>query len=810
MTDERRLSLAGVGLVKWTVRIPSDVELPPLLRETPWSLTDTESYELIGYLLEQMLTRRAVALPVGPGWPDWSQVAQWSAQSFALAPPGRRRGVVQWGGPQSAVVTHYLRRLLGVTNREENARCAKVLMAAVWHALRDRDRRHRAEERLLTAGQGKLDGTFQLNPRWLRVNLASAADLWQCNQCAGLSAHNVRGVCPRNGCPGSLGLIDMRRIVENHYRLLYESPDLPAAMVAEEHTAQIESRDARRRQEEFKQGHTHLLSSSTTFEVGVDLGDLDVVFLRNVPPEPFNYTQRVGRAGRRDRPGLALTYCRRNPHDLYHYADPQERVIAGRVQPPRLRMRNEKIILRHMVAASLSAFFRAEENAARFRNVERFLADWTSPRAVADVKNFCLKNTALKEALCRIVPPDVQDTVGLSTDEWIDRICGPESRFAGVQTEVCSDFARMEELRGDLYRRRQSTGRVEARMRTVEGEPTLTFLSRKAVIPKYGFPVDVVELDTQSQNNARVSLQRDLSQAIAEYAPGGRVVADKLEWASYGVKRVAGREWQVRHYRYDDARSFTQWEEGDPSVPQDARKYLIPEFGFVTAWSNKTVKPQGRAQRFYTTRPFFRGFNADDRPVTQTILGVEVTQALPGTLVILCEGKGRAGFYICRSCGAHATKPRKSHRTPSNMECSGIWSSFSLGHELVTDVVRLRFPQVKDEWHAYSVGYAVLLGASEALDVPNTDLNMTITGVGDSGSPAIVLYDAVPGGAGLVAQLEDPSVLTRVIDLARDRVGGTCGCDSSCYGCLRSYRNQFAHPHLTRLRALETLEAVGG
>ena len=92
--------------------------------------------------------------------------------------------------------------------------------------------------------------------------------------------------------------------------------------------------------------------------------------------------------------------------------------------------------------------------------------------------------------------------------------------------------------------------------------------------------------------------------------------------------------------------------------------------------------------------------------------------------------------------------------------------------------------------------------------MPNTDLNVTITGVGESGSPAIVLYDAVPGGAGLVAQLEDPTVLARVIDLARDRVSGTCGCDSSCYGCLRSYRNQFAHPYLSRLRAAETLEGL--
>ena len=359
-----------------------------------------------------------------------------------------------------------------------------------------------------------------------------------------------------------------------------------------------------------------------------------------------------------------------------------------------------------------------EGNAGRFRNVEAFLSDWSIPRAVADVKAFCLANTALRNSLRRIVPENMHEAVGLSTDDWVDRICGHESRFARVESEICSDHARMEALRLELFSKRQSTGRVEARMRTVSRESTLNFLSRKAVIPKYGFPVDVVELDTQSQNSGGVALQRDLSQAIAEYAPGGRIVANKLEWASYGIKRVAGREWPVRHYQYDDARSFTQWEEGDPSVPDDARKYLIPEFGFVTAWSNKMAKPHGRAQRFYTTRPFFRGFNEGDDPSTQTIHGVEVTRALPGTLVILCEGKNRAGFYICRSCGAHATKPKKSHRSPSNMVCSGTWSSFSLGHELVTDVVRLKFPGVIDESHAYSLGYAVLLGASEALDVP--------------------------------------------------------------------------------------------
>ena len=133
---------------------------------------------------------------------------------------------------------------------------------------------------------------------------------------------------------------------------------------------------------------------------------------------------------------------------------------------------------------------------------------------------------------------------------------------------------------------------------------------------------------------------------------------------------------------------------------------------------------------------------------------------------------------------------------------------FSLGHELVTDVVRLQFPQLASEWSAYSVAYAVLLGAAEILDVPNTDLNVTITGSSKAGESAIVLYDNVPGGAGLVAQLERELVFGEMLRNARERVRGGCGCDSSCYGCLRSYRNQFAHLYLNRQKALEFLDAA--
>ena len=215
------------------------------------------------------------------------------------------------------------------------------------------------------------------------------------------------------------------------------------------------------------------------------------------------------------------------------------------------------------------------------------------------------------------------------------------------------------------------------------------------------------------------------------------------------------------------------------------------------------TEPRGRAKRLYTTRPFFRGF--DTQPETRTILDVEVTKAVPGVLVILCEGKRRQGFYICRDCGNHEVEPKIKHKSPSGVECRGTLSQFSLGHELATDVVRLQFPFLYEEWDAYSVAYAVLLGTADILDVPTTDLNVTITGGNQENESAVVLYDNIPGGAGLVEQLENEEIFIKVLFSARDRVSGNCGCDSSCYGCLRSYRNQFSHASLDRTRALEIL-----
>jgi len=806
LTPETRLSLSGVGLVRWSARWPAGLEPADMLAQTPWNLTREDALTITFLLLDSLRRDRAVELDTRDNVElDWSGLGLFGSQRFArLGPPHKQSQVVSWNGPQGWRV-HFLAKILERQGQPHTQarQIADQTLRSIWERLtRFSDIQPSAERLLIRVNDGR-----RLNPVWWRVEpLTDAHHLYRCDTCNRLETLSFDGVCPRRGCSGRLGSTDIAAIADNHYRMLYQG-GLRGKLEVEEHTAQLATERGREIQREFQEGHIHVLSCSTTFELGVDLGDLNTVFLRNVPPEPFNYVQRVGRAGRRaGSPGFAVTYCRRGPHDLYHFADPA-RLLSGRTKPPAISLENSRVAERHLTAVALSGFFRTEPG--RFERVSALIGDWSAPTFLSAVAAHLRDHQHHFVASLRAVfPPRVASDLGLDDGSWIERIAGSDSRLARAEIEVASDYRRIDELeeRERQARRYSQADWARRRKQTIAEEDVLSFLSRKAVIPKYGFPVDVVELDTQrigTQQASNVSLSRDLAIAIGEFAPTATLVASKREWQSYGLKKVPEREWERKNYKVCRRHNvMVTWNNGDaiPDLPcgdpAQQRTYVIPTFGFVTS-TKPPGTPTHRPLRMFTTRPYFlesRGtspeaidVSGNDGPIAT------IWKAVPGRMAVLSEGRKAGQFYICGSCGAGFLDMTSAanHKTPWNIDCAGSAARLSLGHEFVTDVVQIQFhmspgPQDATEdpaWLGYGVATALLEGMAEVIDVPTTDLNVTI-GRGGEGLPAIVLYDDVPGGAGLVARIEDLEVFRASLEAAHRRVQGSCECgeDTSCYG----------------------------
>ncbi|MHB1317954.1 MAG: DEAD/DEAH box helicase [Anaerolineae bacterium] len=125
-------------------------------------------------------------------------------------------------------------------------------------------------------------------------------------------------------------------------------------VTAAEHTAQVHSQVREEREGQFRSGSLPILFCSPTMELGIDIAQLNVVNMRNVPPSPANYAQRGGRAGRSGQPALVYTYCTRgSPHDQYYFRHAVD-MVAGAVAPPHLDLANEDLVLAHLDAVWLS------------------------------------------------------------------------------------------------------------------------------------------------------------------------------------------------------------------------------------------------------------------------------------------------------------------------------------------------------------------------------------------------------------------------------------------------------------------------
>ncbi len=842
---DRRNSLEGVGLVSFIPVIPKNWKPIKELQDSPWNLSNEEAIYVYHTFLNTLRFNMAITFPGdGPDPQDEFFAPRNREYKFRGEGSDITRGIYSFipaSGRLNARLEYLKKLYKRITGQnDENDECRRLL-GKIWEDIS----KNWTGNGIYQFSNSKDGVLFKLDYRYWKIVQEDKSSPWFiCDRCGVIVPVSVKGVCPTFNCNGNLEPIDSQKrdeISRNHYRYLYTKIS-PEKMTSHEHTAQLTTDYASNIQQRFIKGDVNVLSCSTTFELGVDLGELETIFLRNVPPEPSNYIQRAGRAGRRlDTIGFTLTFAQLRSHDLTYFKEPKK-MVDGRIKPPSVDIRNEKIVSRHLYSVVLSRFFREYPN--YFGTVESFFKlEGIEKSGTEKLREYIeTKPDLILQSLKRVIPQNLHSIFDIENWGWVDRLIGSDGALTIADIKIKDEFEKLEkfynskeeEWKNTRDQRKRNELNADMhwasnRKETIKRKQLIDFLASHTVIPKYGFPVDVVELAILSHITAakNIQLERDLRIAISEFAPSSQVVANGYIWESAGLRVVRDRTWPIYWYAVcpecehfyiqtgtidDTPPSITCRIHG--SIPRrDVHKFITPIFGFVTSKGYEPRKPgESRPKKEFTTRPYF--FNYKEPEEKQFFIGkfkIKCRYSTDGELAVVCKGRKGSGFWICFTCGAaFSERQRGKHKTPYGIECpSTLRGPLHLGHSFKTDVISISFvePQIgqKDDSFWYSLLYAVLEGASQALGIRRQDLDGCL--YPSEEGIMLILFDNVPGGAGHVKRLMNEENLNDVLKNALARVENcTCGLETSCYGCLRNYQNQFCHKYLKRKVILEFLK----
>jgi ATP-dependent helicase YprA (DUF1998 family) len=836
---DRRQSLEGTGMAEIAVAIPRRFEPPRALLQL--GFTETEVTDLFQLLLDTVRAGAAITMPEGVDIRD-DRFAPRNFE-FGLRENGSEKGVISW-----LPVSGFNRRLELLTKvfaRKGIEADPRTVLAGIWKHLIDADGPW--SDVLPCASDPKKGSLWRLS--WKRFEFLPLSEdhrPFRCGTCQRLWWRSVAAACPGWRCQGTLAQVERADdLLSNHYASLYREL-LPIGISVHEHTAQLTSARASSLQDDFTNGRINALSCSTTFELGVDVGEIQTVLLRNVPPSPANYIQRAGRAGRRaDSAALVVTFAQRRSHDLTHFDNPR-RMVDGYITPPVILLSNPSIVRRHMHSVAFAAFERkcVDEHTDAHRTVGEFFLATESEKDPADerfVEWLRSEPASVGDALARIVPPETIDFLGLSDWQWVEAMVtsDPDEPSFGWMGRAGDDarqqLATVRALIEDavVSENYGLAKRYQFLERTLSNRQLLGFLATRNVLPKYGFPVDVVELDLRGSGDAdaaNLELSRDLALAIQEYSPGSQVVAGKVLWVSTGLGVRSGHAWPTYKWaRCGDCDAFRQELDdlppcevcgSDKKAMGGAGTFVIPQFGFV---GQRHARPgESRPARQSAIESHFGAYR-DVAPDLETVDGlgglvsVQRRTSRQGRITVLNRGPMGRGFRLCEWCGfgepapvsGRKTKGPASHsdiRRPGR-QCKGGLVHRQLGHEYLTDVTEIRLGLSMEPAVARSTMYALLEGTA-TLSIARDDVDGTLHHVGHE-SPAIILFDSVPGGAGHARRIADR--LPELFRAALARVETCeCGPETSCYNCLRNYRNQIFHDALSRGDAAEVLRRVLG
>jgi ATP-dependent helicase YprA (DUF1998 family) len=547
--------------------------------------------------------------------------------------------------------------------------------------------------------------------------------------------------------------------------VLRAPPIRPIALIAAEHTAQLNVAQA---DEVFSKTEEHellfqdvdlgaddggrerpaidVLSCTTTMEVGIDIGTLSGVSLRNMPPARANYQQRAGRAGRRGNAVATVTaFGSADSHDEHYFTHPDQ-MIRGAVDDPTLTLDNPEIAHRHITAYVLQRYHQAKlpaiepEDQPHLFAVLGTVTDFKDRKKVLnriDLEEWLRVNeSALKADVSAWLPAELSDDDRKKLlDKLIDGVLRPIDEAiefdrsgagepsAGAEADTA---ASEDDPSGDGSIEEPDQEGEERPGRNPSSEKLLDRLLYKGVLPRYAFPTDVATFyvfdpigSTRFRPAFRFTPSQGLPVALSQYAPGKEVWIGNRLWTSGAIyspiKNDRFRAWQSRRLYYECevcryART-TALGDGERGERKDCEACGgVGTFGRATYW----IRPPGFAHPVSQAE----GTSPDDQPAKSYATRAKLTAPTPADetkwtrlndrlrvhytrqhLLVTNRGPREEGYTYCTKCGlveptvlpqgsvgAAHRKPFPDQRDP-NCSGGGATKGMVLGTDFITDVL---------------------------------------------------------------------------------------------------------------------------